>query len=208
MYRTSEGDRTLEGAEATMFAAALGQAVFWLRELPDDGWGIEAFDRLTLGQKLTALCTVGEALLKTDVAPPALTQSIDATVATVYKVLEAEVIPEIDEFDVPEQPAPRFAPLVVAHAEEAGYTCPDYDRNQIHEWELLIDVMSERILFDMDYEDEDIYADLDPAVAEAAKERMTIADDYFRDVVDDPTDDAIEPLFKRLKALTAHAWPG
>lgn len=63
MYQTSEGLRTLKGAEARMFAAALRQTLVWVQEFEPEEIDVAAFAKLSPGQKLYCLATVGEALL-------------------------------------------------------------------------------------------------------------------------------------------------
>lgn len=72
MWWTSCGERTLEGAEARVFAEALLALVdeAYLGHFDDYDIGVNAFDRLTYGQKVYILSIVGNGLLRRDLGWP------------------------------------------------------------------------------------------------------------------------------------------
>ena len=86
MWRTSSGDRILEGAEAKVFAEALWEFIDEANVNPydDDEFGIPVFDRLTYGQKVSALSIVGKGLLLPDVSPIPLTAVLEGTIAVIF----------------------------------------------------------------------------------------------------------------------------
>ena len=64
MWHTECGDRTLEGAEARLFAEALWDFISELEVNEGDyDVGLEVFDRLTYGQKISLLSIIGVGLL-------------------------------------------------------------------------------------------------------------------------------------------------
>ena len=68
MWHTNNGDRTLEGAEARVFAEALWDFVCEMEvDEGDYDIGLEVFDRLTYGQKVSVLSIIGNGLLNPDV---------------------------------------------------------------------------------------------------------------------------------------------
>ena len=79
MWHTNNGDRTLEGAEAKLFAYTLWD---FLCELEVEGGdfdaGLKAFDCLTYGQKLSVLSAVANGLLKPDVPIRKLTAAVES----------------------------------------------------------------------------------------------------------------------------------
>ena len=80
MWRTSCGNRILKSAEARLLAEAL---LSLLDEAVYDQWedyklGIEAFDNLTYGQKISVLSTIAEGLFRKDVKPVSLTAVLEA----------------------------------------------------------------------------------------------------------------------------------
>jgi hypothetical protein len=73
MYRTSEGDRILLGAERHLFEASLAMIVDMLADdlfCDDSDFGFEAFDNLRRNQKLAALYIAGRGLQVTGCASP------------------------------------------------------------------------------------------------------------------------------------------
>src|SRR4051812_44588362 len=72
----------------TMAAAFLSDNIGWeCEQTDDDAIGIAAFDRLTTGQKQTAIFEVSRALLRPDVDPPRVTAALVATVDAIYREL-------------------------------------------------------------------------------------------------------------------------
>lgn len=67
MWHTNCGDRTLEGAEARLFAETLWDFVCELQvDEGDCDVGLRAFDGLTYGQKVSVLSIIGNGLLRPD----------------------------------------------------------------------------------------------------------------------------------------------
>jgi hypothetical protein len=61
--------------------------------------------------------------------------------------------------------------------------------------------LSDLILWDSDYESEDLYIDKRPEEAQALKDFMGVSDDYFREVPEDLKADEIETKLAELKTL-------
>jgi hypothetical protein len=110
MWRTSEGNRILRGAEWKLFRAGL--AVIWdeiedcLVEDDPFASGIAAFDNLQANQKLALLASVGQALRDASVPMPELTAHCEATVAAVFECtwqsVELEISFSSDKTDNPD----------------------------------------------------------------------------------------------------------
>ena len=85
MWHTNFGDRTLEGAEAKLFAEALWDFIQKL-ELDEGNYdvGLEVFDRLEYGQKVYLLSVIGNGLLKPDVPIRKLTSAVESAIAAVF----------------------------------------------------------------------------------------------------------------------------
>jgi hypothetical protein len=75
MWRTECGERTLEGADAIVFAEALSSLLSEAIQgtLDDYELGVACFDNLTFGQRISVLTTIGNGLLRKDVLPIELT---------------------------------------------------------------------------------------------------------------------------------------
>lgn len=75
MWRTQYSDGTLEGAEAKLFAKALLCQRDWAVTGRLDYYesGVESFDNLTFGQRMSALAIIGNGLLRKDTPLAGLT---------------------------------------------------------------------------------------------------------------------------------------
>jgi hypothetical protein len=92
--------RTLDGAEAQLVTAAIGD--MW-RQLEEDQniddpwtWGVPIFDGLQWEQKTVQLAAVSSALLKTEVSAMPLTAVNEATVGAMVEHIRQSVQVEID----------------------------------------------------------------------------------------------------------------
>ena len=199
MWHTNTGDRTLEGAEARLFAEALWD---FLSELEVEGGdfdaGLEAFDSLTYGQKVSVLSTVGNGLLRPEVPICELTAAVESAIAAIFEYLKELVIVEIDE---PEIPSSWRKMVLAARMESDGEDLPAEDCEDLQEWLIQIDEQSYLILWDYDFEDEDLYMDMPPEESGRLKEFMRIKDDYFVEIQDDLSEKEIATVLSELKAL-------
>jgi len=205
MWRTQFGDRTLEGAEAILFAEALS---YLLDEaisgtLEEYEFGIECFDNLTFGQKIATLSIIGNGLLRKDIPPVRLTAVLEGAIAAVFQHIQDLIIFEID--------APEFSTswreLVIAarkqtegddteQAQIPERTCIDLD-----EWDLQMQVLSDGILWDGDYQDAQLYIDFSPVKSKELRSLMGIPEDYFMAIADDLTDDEAQVKIGELRKL-------
>ena len=163
-------------------------------------YGCAQFDRLTLGQKLSVLCEVAAALLDPSVPPPELTATNEGAIAVVYSHLG--VVIECDK-DIPD--AGDSLKLI----EEA---CRELRLPEIEElrpsghldvetmW-FAVDALRDRILWDADYADEDLYIDLGPQEADTLHRTARTNREYFLDIPPDPPESEINALFQRLDKL-------
>ena len=200
MWRTECGDRILDSAEAILFAKALSSLLneATMGTLDYYKFYIESFDNLTFGQRISVLAIIGNGLLREDVPLVRLTAILDGAVAAVFKHIENEIAYEIDE---PESRT-NWRELVVAARKEAGAqdvpapTCVDAD-----EWELEVEVLTDRILWDRDYEEGHIYMDHAPEKTQFLKQMAMIPDNYYTAIANDLTDKQAQATIKELKKL-------
>lgn len=205
MWRTQYGDRTLVGAEAVLFAEALSSLLDEATSGTVDDYevGIECFDNLTFGQRVSVLSIIGYGLLRTDTPAVRLTAVLEGTIAAVFQHLHDMITFEID--------TPGFGTcwreLVIAarkqmeddDAERAQIpepTCEDLD-----EWDFQMQRLSEAVLWDGDYEDAQLYIDFSPEKSKELRSMMGIPDDYFMAIADDLTDDKAQVKIKELRKL-------
>ena len=200
MWRTDRGERILKGAEAIVFAEALSALLDYAitDQFDDYESGVVCFDNLTYGQKISVLATIGNGLFRKDVAPVDLTAVVEGAIAAVFQNLKDSIALEIDE--------PEFGTdwreLVIAARKEAEVedipapTCTDVD-----EWELEVEGLTDRILWDRDYEDDHTYMDHPPEKTQWLKHMARIRDDYFTAIADDLADEEAKAQIKELKKL-------
>ena len=199
MWHTNCGDRTLEGAEARVFAETLWD--FTCEMEVDEGdydIGLEVFDRLTYGQKVSVLSIIGAGLLKPEAPICKLTANVESAVAAVFEHLKTAVMIEID---MPEIKSNWRKMVLAARREGDAEDLPDEGCEDEQEWSIEIDALSELILWDADYEDEDLYIDKPPEEAQRLKDFMRIKDEYFLDVPEDLKPKEIETKLAELKSL-------
>ena len=199
MWHTNCGDRTLEGAEARLFAEALWNFVSELEvDEGDYNVGLEVFDRLTYGQKVSLLSIIGNGLLKPDVPMHKLTAVVESAIAVVFDNLKMVVIIEIDE---PEIKSNWRKMILAARRQTGAEELPDEDCEDVQGWLIEIEALSELILWDADYEDEDLYIDKPPDEARRLKDFMRIKDEYFLEIPEDLKLKEVETTLSGLKNL-------
>ena len=205
MWRTSEGERTLVGAEAALMREALGTLVDHVRD-DDDGtlWqlGVAPFDSLPRGQKLAVLARVGDALLREDFPPPKVSAVSEGAVAAIYEHLRSMVEMELEGSVDDEEPTWRQ--LILHACRECGMReeMPDQNCEDLEEWNLLIDCLMGGVLWDEDWQDGEHFLDAAPETSRGLKKLLGIDKDYYVDVPPDPSDEEVNQLLARLWKLT------
>jgi hypothetical protein len=200
MWRTECGERILEGAEARVFAEALSglldEAI--MGTLEDYELGIRCFDDLTFGQKISTLVTIGNGLLREDVPIVELTAVVEGGIAAVFQHLKYEIIYDIDE---PECPRPWRKWVVAARKEMDGEHISPATSKDIDEWEIEVEELTDRILWDRDYENGHTFMDHPPEKTQWLKDMARIPNDYYTAIADDLTDEEAKAQIKELRKL-------
>ena len=80
----------------------------------------------------------------------------------------------------------------------------DFDEDSSDDWDLLIECLEGRVLWDRDWELEE-QLDIEPVAGRRVKRELGIDNDYFVAVPPDPTDEEAERLLKELRELTREA---
>ena len=218
MWHTSCGDRTLDGAEAELVRASVGNMVDEIQieaEGLDGHWtyGVQVFDRLSWQQQLAVLADVGEALLRADVAIMPLHAWNEAAVAAIFANMRVCVgcevtAPPCDDPDL----AREFSWLRLLHEAGSENCSPPQQGteqslpSELEEestWEDIVDDIEGGILWDADYDDADLYLDASPETRERLEEQMAVGADYFTAVPPDPTEAELPAIWRRLEILTA-----
>ena len=192
----------MHGAEALLFAEALLSLLDEAHtdQLYDYQLGLSCFDNLTYGQKVYVLATVGNGLLRQDVAAVPLTAVLEGAIAAVFQHLMNCVMFEIDEPDV----GNAWRKMIVAALKEReAEEMPELTREDQDEWDIEIQELSDSILWDADYECDDLFLDRPPEEARELRREMRIPEDYFAAVADDLTEEQTEARAAELRALCA-----
>jgi hypothetical protein len=216
MWRTPIGERILVGAEWDLFRAGLGLLKDQVETSLDDPdlamTGVGAFDRLQPAAKLAMLALVGKALH--DEAEPCveLTALSEGTFAAVYDVIRQFIEIEIDfarEGATPDDDESPLRMLVLAAFREVSPewdgSLPAPDCEDIDEWTFLLDALIDRVLWDRDFDEEELFVDADPGQGQLLKRELGIVGDYFTAIAPEPTDDQLAACRESLRQLCQRA---
>ena len=214
MWHSSKGDRTLHGCEAFLVAAAIETMIDALfvhiddpsgteeRPIAECQSGIDVFDQLSACQRIGLLHQLATHLLTPTMKPLKLSSMVEAGVAAVYVEIQDQIAIEIDwccesdgigrygwrrmVCDAIEQ-ANQDA---IAIGEETFMIDPQvYDCSDKEEWEIVVDLLANDVLWDRDFEMEDIFLDEAPEVSKKRRRELGIDHDYYTDVAPDPFPD-------------------
>ena len=220
MWRTSEGDRILRGAEAALFKAAVTDLVEDIKAEAATSharWQsrIALFDDLLWSQKLAVLESVTMHLLTNAGPIPRLTAVNEAAVGVIYEHISYRVGVEID--DLPSRT--QWRQLIVETCQECFCHSPDratdVDTNNSQvwrpplvtstnqkRWHTTVQLLADRILWDRDYEMTGDFLDEPPEKAAILRQIMGIDDDYFASAAADlSSPDEVTAVLHRLKVI-------
>ena len=169
-------------------------------------FGIPIFDGLPPHARLAVLAEVGTGLLCKSKSCPPLTAINEAMIAAVFHHLTDWIQCELDreeDFDDLGDDDPYFwrELALVAFAESENDDLPDRSCRDDDEWELVVDGLSNRILWDNDFNSVGMFIDTDPDKAGKMREVMGVDDDYYRAIPPDPKDADLPVLLAKLKDL-------
>lgn len=215
MWQTSIGTRTLVGFEAELVRQLLGYVYYQIsvaQQTPGKPFhgGVSLFDRLEAPQQLALLAEVGQALLHRDQPPPKLTSLREGTVGVLYEQLRSRVADEIARERQEHTPHRYWRMLVVtactgAETGDELADLPTPDSHDVDAWDLMIETLADRILWDRDWEMEDLFADAVPERGRQLKRFLGIEDGYFWDIAPDPTEQQLALVRSQLDALVRTA---
>lgn len=217
MWRTPNGERTMQGAEAALFREAIAEVLERIEDeedFPDDrcSWGVRVFDGIASGQQLALLAIVARALFDSHVPPPKLNAVNESVIGVMFIAIEQAIQFEIDEADsltkIGGNPFHWRKLVLAAIIETDGSpapgaddelpdpTCPDID-----EWSILLETLGDGVLWDGDWEMDDLFMDVDPKTSKLRKEFLTIDDDYYTAVAPDPTPEQLAEARRLLRTI-------
>jgi len=216
MWHTAAGLRTLSGAEAALVRESLEDVAQGIqRELEGCArvgrCAVPIFHALRPEQKLALLCEVGEALLLPETPVPDLNALNEATVGVLYENIEHRILAELENDTGPEQSRYYWRRLVLATLEESRAEAehdpfpdgvPDIMCRDRDEWILFVECLTDRVLWDNDWMDGDVYLDLPPEHAKKLKRMMGVTEDYYTAIPPDPSERELGGIRNRLRVLT------
>lgn len=211
MWRTSAGERVLAGPEWELVRSAVNAVADSRRTHPADddvAWGVAVFDNLERNQQVALLALVAQALFDPAVPSPPLTAVNEAAVATLFSAIEvcidfelaaeAEQLSQHDPFCWRRMIRACFDERDFTEAE---LTLEPLESDNREEWAELIWILADGVLWDDDWETEELILDADPETARARKQRWGIAEDYYTAIAPDPTPAELERAWETLRSL-------
>lgn len=206
-WHTQLGRRVLKGAEAALIREAIAHLGDMIEEeisSDADLWdcGVVLFDRLEPPARLALLAEVGWALLRETPSCPTLTAVNESAVAAIFREIGHMIQFEIDSQNDMDTPYFwRSSVLAVIQEDEELADLPEPDCADWNEWDLLLIILSDRILWDEDFQAADCFLDAPPDQAAFTRDSLAIADDYYRAVPPDPSDSDLERIRATLGEL-------
>ena len=169
-------------------------------------FGIPVFDGMSPNARLAVLAEVGTGLLCRSKTCPLLTAINESMIAAIFHHLSDWIQYELDceeDFEDMVNDNPYFwrELALAAFAEFANDELPDRSCRDDDEWELIIEGLSDRILWDNDFNSVGAFLDTEPDKAEEMRDKMGIDDSYYRAVPPDPKEADIPVMLAKLKDL-------
>jgi len=200
MWWTTYGERTLEGAEAVLFAETLLNMLDEIRRSPFDSYytGVEIFDRLTLGQKISVLSIVGNGLLRKDVPSIEIMEVVEGAIAAVFEHLINLIGVEIEDF---ESGFGWREKVIAARMATRGRDITESTCDDLEVWIIEVESLAEVILWDTYQDSEHLYLDYPMKNFKCLKRPTDISESYYSGAVDDLSEHDIDRKLKEIRDL-------
>ena len=222
MWETSQGIRTLGGAEAYL----VRELVHYLHdqilvgiEIGEPHFSdVSVFDSLQPTQQLAMLHTVAEGLLDSSKAPPKLTATCEGTIYAIFRELETLIEAEVGFEQQLAKSSHRLRALardawiggcqqsneknVLGNAELTGTNIPDLKCTDMEQWTDFVELIADHILWDRDFQFENIVGDASPDQAEVIKRQLGINNDYYSTIANDIREIDVERISAKIRLLT------
>ncbi len=190
--------------------------------------GIPLFDNLSPSQRIALLHDVTKYLLTPTDSPLPLSAHAESVVAAIFNEIRDQVAIEIDLFpdgprpvsDNPEENvtwrqlvlAAHKAVLRTPHDPSDGFDfdfgpfpsdieIPNESCTDIGQWQILLESLTDAVLWDRDFELADSFLDIDPGVSRRRRRLLGIEDDYFTQIAPDPSSDETFRLAARTQSI-------
>ena len=209
MWRMHDGDRVLTESEWVVFRAGLDL----LRDFVESDisaeedalqTGVPAFDRLTAEQKLSLLADVASAVRDQTIPIPVHTAANEGAIMAVLETFREMLQGEVDSGD--DRQTDLRASLLALVADE-DIRPPQPTSKKWDAWSNLCECITERMLWDYDFDLGDAFLDLPPEEARVQLSLYGIDPDYFLTVPDDPNEERLIAARQTLAKLIGLAVP-
>lgn len=174
-----------------------------LRDQRDDHESaVKVFNRLSFGQRVGLLEDVTAALLDDGIPTPEHTAANEAAIYAVYRHLHSLVLDELMASQDGKEKFLEVRTLLYKAGTEFGMEeIPDPDCADEEEWDIVVEELSDRVLWDRDFEDEDSFVDAVREVGPLAPEHTDSGEPwlpYFGSIPRDPSDAEVEQILAGL----------
>src|SRR4051794_19802651 len=164
MWHTPDGDRVLLAGEWQLVQAGLELTWDAVEAAKDtegdqDATGVRVFDDLQPGQQIGLLALLGRALTDPTMPSPPLSAATEGALAAIFAMLRGWLDVEID---VGENTTIRQLILGAVGDAARDDPLPAVADKDADEWDMLIEEVEDRLLWDADFEMGDEFLDLPP----------------------------------------------
>lgn len=174
-------------------------------------YGVTLFDELSVSQRLVLLELVATYLFTDTPEPLDLTAANESVIGAVFEHIRSQVEGEIDSCDENET---QWRSLVLAayvevagdeklDDDEEGFPLPTVTNPDPSAWGDLVEGLADNILWDRDYEMEDLFLDESPEKSQWMKAHLGIDEDYYSSAAPDAANEAaMDTILARIDDLT------
>lgn len=164
MWRMQDGNRVLTETEWIVFCTGLDLLRDFVEQdiaakEDNDCPGVDVFDRLTSEQKLVLLAEVASALRDPGISIPDHTAANEGAIMAVLDTFRMMLRTEIEEGNKDQTSLRGILRAAVADEVEK---LPKLTSKKWDDWDFLCECITERILWDFDFDAEDGFLDLPP----------------------------------------------
>jgi len=203
MWRMQDGDRVLTEAEWKVFCTGLDLLRDFVEqdiaaEEDNDCARVAVFNRLTSEQKLVLLAEVASALRDPAIPTPVHTAANEGAIMAVLDTFHMMLRTEVEDGSKDQTSLRGILRAAVAEEVEK---LPKLTSKKWDDWDFLCECITERILWDFDFDAGDGFLDLPPDEARAKLEMYGIDEEYFLTVPDEPNEQQLTAARQTLAKL-------
>ena len=220
MWQTSEGVRTLEGAEAHLVRELvhylLDQILVGIDIDEPHRTDVPVFDALQPTQQLVMLYQVARGLLDPNAEPVELTAINEGAIYVVFCELRSLIEIEIDFERLGEAPDNTLRVAAIdawsqhhqwSFEDDEDETIPNCHSSDIDHWIWFVELIADQILWDRDFALDELVADIHPEKANQLKAHLGIQQDYYSSIAPDVMDVDIDEIRDMIRSLVPASAP-